>query len=140
MPYLVIGLVAAIGIMFMHSVDAIPVASVGGPMVIAFVTFIAVFAVAIVEAWERGRGVLGWIVNFVVVFFGVLLIAPFGGTVIVLLLSPFMSGSGSLAAEGGSLMSISLALMMGVAIATAWGSLWVVNRWRERSVSAGGST
>lgn len=132
MPYVVISLIAVLAILLLQASDAIPVASVGGPMVIALVSFIAVFAVALFEAWEKRRGILGWILNVVAVFFGVVTVAPIGGAAVALLLGPFMSGSRSLAHEGGALMAIALAGMMMVTIATAWASLWVVNRWRDR--------
>jgi hypothetical protein len=50
--------------------------------------------------------------------------------VIVMLLSPFMDGSSSLAKAGGLVMSVALAGGMLVSLLGAWGALWIVNRWR----------
>ena len=75
---------------------------------------------------------LGWIVNIVVSFFGVFLAAQLGGLVMVIILSPFMDGSSSLAAGGNSLMSVALAGMMVITLLGSWAALWVVNQWRSR--------
>jgi hypothetical protein len=128
MQYIV--LVAVIGILLLQLSGAIPLDSVGGPMVIALAFFLGALAVAVHEAWTKKRGVLGWIVNIVVSFVGVFLVAPTGGMVVALLLSPFMGGSASLAAAGGPVMHVALAGMMIVTLLGSWGALWVVNRWR----------
>ena len=128
MPYIV--LIAVIGVLLLESSGAIPLSSVGGPMVIAAAFFLGALAVAIHEAWTRKRGVLGWIVNILVAFAGAFLIAPAGGMVVAMLLSPFMGGSASLAAAGGPVMGVALAAMMIVTLLGSWGALWVVNRWR----------
>ena len=128
MQYIV--LVAVIGILLLQLSGAIPLDSVGGPMVIALAFFLGALAVAVHEAWTKKRGVLGWIVNIVASFVGVFLVAPTGGMVVALLLSPFMDGSSSLAAAGGPVMHVALAGMMVVTLLASWGSLWVVNRWR----------
>jgi hypothetical protein len=74
--------------------------------------------------------VLGWVVNIVVSYVGAFVVAPIGGMVVVLLLGPFMGGSSSLAAAGDPVMSFALAGMMLVTLLSAWGALWIVNRWR----------
>src|SRR5215470_14534329 len=99
MPYIVA--IAVIGILLLHGTGAIPLDSVGGAMVIAAAVLGGTLAVAIHEAWTKKRGVLGWIVNIVVSFVGAFLVAPLGGMVMVILLSPFMDGSTTLAAAGG---------------------------------------
>ena len=123
-----IALIAVIGILLLQWTGAIPLSSVGGPMVIALAFFVAALAVAIHEAWTKKRGVLGWIVNIVVSFVGAFLAAQLGGMVMVIILSPFINGS--LAATGGPVMSISLAGAMIVTVLGSWGALWIVNRWR----------
>src|SRR5262245_45295346 len=128
MQYIV--LVAVIGILLLQLSGAIPLDSVGGPMVIALAFFFGALAIAVHEAWTKKRGLLGWIVNVVVSFVGVFLVAPTGGMVVALLLSPFMGGSASLAAAGGPVMHVALAGMMIVTLLGSWGALWVVNRWR----------
>ena len=128
MTYIV--LIAVIGVLLLQWSGAIPLDSVGGALVIAMAVLLGTLAVAIHEAWTKKRGVLGWIVNIVVSFVGVFLVAPLGGLVMVILLAPFMDGASSLAAAGGRQMSIALAGQMAISLLGSWGALLVVNRWR----------
>ena len=125
MRYIV--LIAVIGILLLQMSGAIPLDSVGGPMVIALAFFLGALAVAVHEAWTKKRGVLGWIVNIVVSFVGAFVAAPIGGMVLALMLS---DGSRSLAASGGPRFSVALAGGMLVTLLGSWGALWIVNRWR----------
>jgi hypothetical protein len=125
-----IAVIAVIGLLLLQSSGAIPLSSVGGPMTIGLALIAAAVAVGIHEAWTNGRGVLGWIVNIIVSFFGAFAIAPIGGMVITLMLSPFMGGAPSLAAAGGGVMSVALIGITLVTLLGAWGALQIVNRWR----------
>ena len=120
-------LVSVIGIVLLQATGLIPLASVGGPMVIAVAFLSAALAVGIQEAWARKRGVLGWIVNIIVTFLGAFILAPIGGPIVALLLG---DGSGSLAAAGGARFAAALAGGMLITLFGAWGALWIVNRWR----------
>ena len=122
-----IALIAVIGILLLQWTASIPLASVGGSMTIGFAYIAAALAVGVHEAWTKKRGVLGWIVNILVSFVGVLVAAPLGGAVIAILLS---DGSRSLAATGGPRFSVALVGGMLVTLLGAWGALWIVNRWR----------
>ena len=122
--------IAVIGILLLQWTGSIPLASVGGSLTIGLAYIVAALAVGVHEAWTKKRGVLGWIVNIVVSFVGVFVAAQLGGMVIVMLLSPFMDGSSSLAKAGGLVMSVALAGGMLVSLLGAWGALWIVNRWR----------
>ena len=124
-----IALIAVIGILLLHSTGAIPLTGVGGAMTMGWALLAAAPAVGIHEAWTKKRGVLGWIVNFVVSLVGAFLVAPLGGMIIAIILSPFMDRS-SLAATGGTVMYVALAAMMVVVLLGSWGALWIVNRWR----------
>jgi hypothetical protein len=124
-----IALIAVIGILLLQWTASIPLASVGGSMTIGFAFIAAALAVGIHEAWTKKRGVLGWIVNIVVSFFGAFLAAQVGGTVIAIMLSAVNPGK-SLAATGGPLFSVALAGTMIVTLLGAWGALQIVNRWR----------
>ena len=124
-----IALIAVIGILLLHSTGAIPLTGVGGAMTIGLALLVATPAVGIHEAWTKKRGVLGWIVNIVVSLVGAFLVAPLGGMVIVMILSPFMDRP-SLAATGGPVVYVALAGIMLVMLLGAWGALWIVNRWR----------
>ena len=128
MKYIV--LTAVIGILLLQWTGSIPLASVGGSLTIGLAYIVAALAVGIHEAWTKKRGVIGWIVNIVVSFVGVFVAAPLGGMVSVMLLSPFMDGSSSLAKTGGLVFSGALAGGMLVTLLGAWGALWIVNRWR----------
>ena len=99
-------------------------------MVIGLALLAAAPAVGVHEAWSMKRNVLGWIVNLIVSLAGAFLFAPVGGMIIVLVLSPFMDGAGSIADAGGLVMYVALAGMMVITLLGAWGSLWIVNRWR----------
>jgi hypothetical protein len=123
--------IAVIGILLLQGTGAIPLDSVGGALVIAAAVFAGVLAVAIHEAWTKKRGVLGWIVNVVVVFVGAFVVAPLGGMVMVMFLAPFMDGSSSIAAARGPQMSIALAGQMAITLLGSWGALLLVNRWRK---------
>jgi hypothetical protein len=122
-----IALLAVIGILLLQLSGAVPLASVGGSMIIGWAFLTAALAVGIHEAWTQKRGVLGWIVNIVVSFAGAFVAAPLGGMVVVPMLS---DGSRSLAAAGGPRFSVALAGMMLVTLLGSWGALWIVNRWR----------
>ncbi len=125
-----IALIAVIAILVLHSTGAVPLTGVGGAMTIGLALLLAAPAVGIHEAWTQKRGVLGWIVNLVVSSFGAFLVAPLGGMLIAMILSPFMDGP-SLAAMGGPVMYVALAGMMVVVLLGAWGALQIVNRWRR---------
>lgn len=127
MPYIL--LIAMIGVLLLYVSGAIPLSSVGGPMVIALAFFAAALTVAIYEAWTKGRGMLGWIVNIVSSFVGTFVAAQLGGLVMVIVLGPFVSGS-SFAASGEAVMAASLVGTMAIAVLGSWGALAIVNRWR----------
>ena len=127
-----IALIAVIGILLLQATGSIPQGSVGGSMTIGLALLAATPAVGIHEAWTKKRGVIGWVVNIVVSFVGAFLIAPLGGMLIVIILSPFMDRA-SLAATGGPVMYVALAGMMVVTLLGSWGALWIVNRWRDSS-------
>jgi hypothetical protein len=129
MPYIL--LLAVAGVLLLHGSGAIPLSSVGGPMVIALAVFVATFAVAIFEAWTKRRGVLGWIVNIVSSFVATFVAAQLGGLLMVAILMPFAEGS-SLAASGGAVMAVSLAGVMAASVLGSWGTLMILNRWRDK--------
>lgn len=121
-----IALIAVIGILLLHASGAIPLTGVGGAMTVGLAFLLAAPAVGIREAWTKRRGVLGWIGNILVSLLGAFLIAPVGGFVLVILLSPFMDAP-SIAASGGPVMVVALAGMMGVTLLGAWCAIWVLN-------------
>ena len=122
--------ISVFGILLLHSTDAIPLDGVGGSIVIGLALLVAAPAVGVHEAWTMKRNVLGWIANIIVSLVGAFFFAPVGGMIIVLVISPFMDGGGSIADAGGLVMYVALAGMMVITLLGAWGSLWIVNRWR----------
>jgi hypothetical protein len=131
----VIALLAVIGVLLLFATDSIPLASVGGSLVIGFAFVTAALAAGIHEAWTKRRGVVGWVVNLVVSFIGALLGAQIGGMVMVILLyfGGYLLGvpmERSLAATGGVVMAVALVGGMLATLLGAWGALQVVNRWR----------
>ena len=125
-----VAIIAVTGILFLQRSDAIPPESVGGSLVIGLAFLAGALATGVHEAWTRGRGVVGWIVNIVVSLVGAFVTAPIAGACLALLLS---DGSRSLAATGGFRYSLALVGGMVVALLTAKGALSIVNRWRTRS-------
>lgn len=124
-----IALIAVSAVLLLHASGAIPLAGVGGAMTVGLALLVAAPAVGIHEAWTKKRGVLGWIGNIVVSLVGAFLVAPVGGMVLAMMLSPFVDGT-SIAATGGPVMYVALAGMMVVTLLGAWGALQIVNRWR----------
>ena len=124
-----IALIAVLGILLLQASGAIPIDSVGGSLTIGLALLVAGLAVGIHEAWTRRRGVLGWIVNVVVSFFGMLVAATVAGPFVGILFSIANPGQ-TLAEAGGPILSAALAAMMAVALLGSWGALRLVNRWR----------
>lgn len=122
--------IAVFGILLLYATGAIPRDAVGGSMVIMLALLAGAVAAGIHEAWTMKRSVLGWILNIIVSLAGAVLFAPAGSMIIALVLSPFMDGAGSIAGAGGLMMYVSLAGLMVITLLGAWGSLWIVNRWR----------
>ena len=58
-------LIAVTTILLLELSDALPKSSVGGPMAMMMIVFLAVLALGLYEAWSQKRGVLGWIVSVV---------------------------------------------------------------------------
>ncbi len=124
-----IALIAVLGILLLQASGAIPIDSVGGSLTIGLALLVAGLAVGIHEAWTKRRGVLGWIVNVVVSFFGMLVAATVAGPFVGILFSIANPGQ-TLMEAGGPILSAALAAMMAVALLGSWGALRLVNRWR----------
>ncbi len=139
MPY--IALVGVITLLLLEFTGAIPQSSVGGPMTIALVFFIAALAVGIREAWLHKRGVLGWIVSIFVALVGAYVAAEIGSFIVGSMLT-LMQFEGSLAASRHPLLYVSLAGMLLFTMLGSWTALRLVDRMRgalsaRRSASSG---
>jgi len=103
--------------------------SVGGPLTIMLILFLAMLAVGIYEAWSEKRSALGWIVNIVTAVIGGFVAASFGSMVMEMLL-PYLQLEGSLASSQHPLLYISLAAMAILIVLGSWNTLQIVNRFR----------
>ncbi len=72
--------------------DALPKSSVGGPMAMMMIVFLAVLALGLYEAWSQKRGVLGWLVSIVASVVGGFLGAAVASVILEILLSYLKSG------------------------------------------------
>jgi hypothetical protein len=124
-----IALIAVIALLALELSGAIPQSSVGGPMTIALVFFIAALAVGIREAWLNKRGVLGWIVSIVASVVGAYVAAAMGGMVMGTI-QGLLNVEGALAETRHPLLYVSLVGMMLFALLGSWLALRIVDRMR----------
>ena len=124
-----IALLAVMAILFLELSGAIPQSSVGGPLTILMILFLAMLAVGLYEAWLKRRGPLGWIVNIIASVIGGLLAASFGSMIMEMTLS-LLHFEGSLASSKHPLLYISIAGMAILTVLGSWITLQIVNRFR----------
>jgi uncharacterized membrane protein YeaQ/YmgE (transglycosylase-associated protein family) len=99
---------------------AMPRSSVGGPLTIMLIMFIAMLAVGIHEAWTKKRGPLGWIGSIVASVVGGFVAASLV-SMAVDMIRPHLHLEGSIASSHHTLFYI---LSAGMAILTVLGS-WI---------------
>ena len=121
----IISLAGVLGILALDFAGAIPKASVGGPLTLVFLFFLAMLAVGVHEAWTRRRGVLGWILSLVVAVVGGIFAVGLGMQALEALL-PYLHLNGSLAASHHPMRYVSYAGMMLLTIWGAWLALRIV--------------
>ena len=126
----IITLVGIVGILLVDFTGAIPKSSVGGPMALLLMFFLAMLAVGLHDAWSNKRGVLGWIVSIVCSVIGGFLAATLGGLVMETIL-PLMELDGSLATSQHPMRYVSSAGMMALTLLGSWVALQIVNRFRR---------
>jgi hypothetical protein len=124
-----IALIAVITLLLLELSGAIPQSSVGGPMTIALVFFIAALAVGIREAWLNKRDVLGWIVSIFASLVGAFVAAGIGGMVFGTI-QGLLNVEGALAETRHPLLYVSLVGMMLLALLGSWLALRIVDRMR----------
>lgn len=122
-----ITLIAVIAILLLELSDALPKSSVGGPMAMLMIVFLAVLALGLYEAWSQKRGVLGWIVSIGAAVVGGFLGAAVASTLLGTMLS-YLNLGGPLATSQHPLRYIGSAGMMLLAMLGAWIALQVVSR------------
>lgn len=127
MTKIILFTVAAIVLLFVTG--AITQSSVGGPLTIMLVLFVAMLAVAIHEASSNNRGPLGWIVNIIVVLIGGFLAAIFAGMGMESII-PYLRIEGSLASSGHPFLYVAAAAMTILTLLGSWIVLQLINRFR----------
>jgi len=130
----IIILLTVIALWTLEITGSIPKSSVGGPLTITFVFFIAMLTVGLYEAWLNKRGVLGWIVNIFASVIGGLIVGMVAATamdiILPLFILPFVQFEGSLASSRHPLLYILEAGMTIVIVLGSWFTLQIVNRFR----------
>ncbi len=124
-----IALIAVITLLLLELSGAIPRSSVGGPMTIALVFFIAALAVGIREAWLNKRGVLGWIVSIVASLVGMYVGAEIGGLVFGTI-QGLLGVEVALAETKHPLLYVSMVGMVLFTLLGSWIALRMVDRMR----------
>jgi hypothetical protein len=125
----IITLVGILGILLLNFAGAIPKSSVGGPMALLLMVFLAMLAVGFHDAWSNKRGVLGWIVSIVCAVIGGFLGVTLGALVMETIL-PLMELDGPLAASQHPMRYVASAGMMALTLLGSWAALQIVNRFR----------
>jgi hypothetical protein len=108
---------------------AIPKSSVGGPLTLFLIFFLAMLAVGLHEAWSNKRGAFGWIASIVCSVIGGFLAITFAGLVMEAIL-PFLGLNGPLATSQHPMRYVSYAGMMLLTLSGSWIALQIVNRFR----------
>jgi hypothetical protein len=124
-----IALIAVTAIVLLELSDALPKSSVGGPMAMAMIFFLAVLAVGLYEAWSQKRGVQGWIVSIVTSVVGGFFGAAVASVILETILSQLNLGV-PLAESQHPVRYIASAGMMLLALLGSWFALQIVNRYR----------
>lgn len=122
-------LIAVTIIVLLELSDALPKSSVGGPMAMMMIVFLAVLALGLYEAWSQKRGVLGWLVSIVASVIGGFFGAAVASVILEVLLS-YLSLGVPLAESQHPLRYIASAGMMLLALLGSWIALQIVNRYR----------
>jgi hypothetical protein len=122
-----ITLIAVSAMLLLELTDALPKSSVGGPMTMMMLVFVAVLAFGLYDAWSKERGLLGWIVSIVAAVVGGFLGAAMAGAILGTILS-YLNLGVPLAATQHPLRYIASAGMMLLALLGAWLMLRIVSR------------
>jgi hypothetical protein len=124
-----ITLIAVIAILLLELSDALPKSSVGGPMAMLVIFFIAALALALYEAWSQKRGLVGWIVSIVASVIGGLLASAVASMLLETILSHLNLG-GPLAVSQHPVRYIGSVGMMLLALLGSWIALQIANQYR----------
>lgn len=103
--------------------------SVGGPLTMLLIVFVAMLAVAIREAWLNERGALGWLLNIVASVIGGVVAVSLSGMMMDTV-RPYLHLQGSLASSQHPVLYIFLAGATILTLLGSWGTIQLVNRCR----------
>ena len=120
-----ITLIAVITILLLELTDALPKSSVGGPMAMLMIVFLAVLALGLYDAWSQKRGVMGWIVSIIASVVGGFLGAVVASSILGTVLS-YLNLGVPLVATQHPVRYIASAGMMLLAMLGAWIALQIV--------------
>lgn len=125
----IITLLTVMAVLLIFLTGMISQSSVGGPLTLMLIFFLAMLAVGIYEAWQKKRGALGWIVNIPVSVIGGFVAAGLGSMAMETILSG-LHFEGSLASSQHPLLYILSAGMAILTVFGSWAALQIVNRLR----------
>ncbi len=125
----IIILIAVIAMLLLEVSDALPKSSVGGPMTMMMIVFLAVLAFGLYEAWSQKRDALGWIMSVVASVVGGFLGSAVASFILGMVLSSLKLGV-PLVETQHPLRYLASAGMMLLALLGSWIALRIVNRYR----------
>ncbi len=123
----IITLIAVTTILLLEFSDALPKSSVGGPMAMMMIVFLAVLTLGLYDAWSQKRGALGWLVSIVASVVGGFLGAAVASAILGTVLS-YLNLGVPLAESQHPLRYIASAGMMLLALLGSWIALQIVRR------------
>jgi hypothetical protein len=125
----IIILIAVIAMLLLELSDAVPKSSVGGPMTMMMIVFLAVLVLGLYEAWSQKRGAMGWIVSIVAAVVGGFIGSVVASVILGMVLS-YLSLGVPLVETQHPVRYIASAGMMLLALLGSWTALQIVNRSR----------
>jgi cytochrome bd-type quinol oxidase subunit 2 len=125
----IIILIAVIAMLLLELSDAVPKSSVGGPMTMMMIVFLAVLILGLYEAWSQKRGAMGWIVSIVAAVVGGFIGSVVASVILGMVLS-YLSLGVPLVETQHPVRYIASAGMMLLALLGSWTALQIVNRSR----------
>ena len=125
----IIILIAVIAMLVLELSDALPKSSVGGPMTMLMIVFVAVPALGLYETWSQKRDVKGWIVSIVAAVVGGFIGAQVASIILGMVLSQLNLGV-PLVESQHPLRYVASAGMMLFALLGSWFALQIANRSR----------
>jgi hypothetical protein len=125
----IIILIAVIAMLVIELTDALPKSSVGGPLTMMLIVYLAALVLGLYEAWSQKRDVVGWIVSIVVSVVGGFIGSVVASLILGEVLS-YLSLGVPLVETQHPVRYIASAGMMLLTLLGSWTALQIVNRYR----------